>query len=126
LEFHARAGFSASSDESTAATFETASQEKSLALRERMANAQGMAHCSPRAIPGDLRARLEGAGLLAPFRTLDRMDLAFQKKPQGCLWQLLERDADYAEALGSLDQPEGVWITVPCSAILSPHWTSCR
>ena len=72
-----------------------------------MGNAQGMAHCSPRAIPADLRARLEGAGLLAPFRTLDRMDLAFQKKPQGCLWQLLERDADYAEALGALDQPEG-------------------
>jgi hypothetical protein len=49
-------------------------------------------------------ARLD---LLALFRALDRTDLAPQEIPQGCLRQLLEKDADYAEGLGALDQPEG-------------------
>lgn len=75
-----------------------------------MRDAQGMAHRSARAIPGDLRARLEVArlDLLALFRALDRMDLAPHEIPQGRLRQLLERDADYAEALLALDQPEEV------------------
>ncbi|HMC58933.1 MAG TPA: hypothetical protein VKJ01_07065, partial [Candidatus Solibacter sp.] len=41
------------------------------------------------------------------FRALDRMDLSAQEIPQRLLRQLFETDADYAEALGSLDQVEG-------------------
>ena len=69
----------------------------------------GMAHPSPLEIPGELRARLEAArlDLLALFRALDRMDLSPDEIPQGLLRQLLERDADYAEALWALDQVEG-------------------
>jgi hypothetical protein len=68
-----------------------------------------MAHRSPREIPGDLRARLEVArlDLLALFRALDRMDLSPKEIPQGLLRQLFEKDADYAETLWALDQPEG-------------------
>jgi hypothetical protein len=64
-----------------------ASQRKALALRERMRDAQGTAHRSARAIPGDLRARLEVArlDLLARFRALDRMDLTPQEIPPGRL-----------------------------------------
>jgi hypothetical protein len=67
-----------------------------------------MAHRSPLEIPGDLRARLEAArlDLLALFRALDRMDLSPGEIPQGRLRQLFEKDADYAEALWALDQPE--------------------
>lgn len=74
-----------------------------------MRDARGMAHRSPLEIPGDLRARLEVArpDLLALFRALDRMDLSPKEIPQGLLQQLLEKDADYAEALWALDQPEG-------------------
>ena len=99
-----------------------------LALRRAMRDARGMAHRSPLTIPGDLRARLEVArlDLLALFRALDRMDLSPEEIPQRLLRQLFEMDADYAEALWALDQPEEVWIAAPCSAILSPHWTSCR
>jgi hypothetical protein len=73
-----------------------------------MRDARGMAHRSPREIPGDLRARLEVArlDLLALFRALDRMDLSPKEIPQGLLRQLFEKDADYAEALWALDQPE--------------------
>lgn len=68
-----------------------------------------MAHPSSLEIPGDLRARLEVArlDLLALFRALDRMDLSAQEIPQRLLRQLLETDADYAEALWALDQAEG-------------------
>ena len=68
-----------------------------------------MAHPSPLEIPGDLRARLEVArlDLLALFRALDRMDLSAQEIPQRLLRQLFELDADLAEALWALDQPEG-------------------
>ena len=74
-----------------------------------MRDARGMAHRSPLEIPGDLRARLEVArlDLLALFRALDRMDLSPDEIPQGLLRQLLERDADFAEALWALDQLEG-------------------
>jgi hypothetical protein len=68
-----------------------------------------MAHRSPLEIPGDLRARLEAArlALLALFRALDRMNLSPVEIPQGLLRQLFETDADYAEALWALDQPDG-------------------
>ena len=73
-----------------------------------MRDARGMAHRSPLEIP-DLRARLEVArlDLLALFRALDRMDLSPDEIPQALLRQLLERDADFAEALWALDQLEG-------------------
>ena len=76
-----------------------------------MRDAQGMAHRTPLEILGDLRARLEVArlDLLALFRALDRMDLSPQEIPQRLLRQLMERDADYAEALWALDQMEGSW-----------------
>ena len=68
-----------------------------------------MTHRPPLEIPGDLRARLEVArlDLLALFRALDRMDLSPAEIPQRRLRQLLELDADLAEALWALDQPEG-------------------
>lgn len=68
-----------------------------------------MAHRSSLEIPGDLRARLEVArlDLLALFRALDRMGFSAQEIPQRLLRQLLQRDADYAEALWALDQVEG-------------------
>lgn len=74
-----------------------------------MRDARGMAHCSHLEIPTDLRVRLEAArlDLLALFRALDRMNLSAQEIPQRLLRQLLERDADYAEALWALDQVEG-------------------
>jgi hypothetical protein len=74
-----------------------------------MRDARGMAHRSPLPMPGDLRARLEVArlDLLALFRALDRMGLSPEEIPQGLLRQLFEKDADYAEALWALDQPEG-------------------
>ena len=74
-----------------------------------MRDALDMAHRSSLEIPGDLRARLEVArlDLLALFRALDRMDLSPDEIPQGLLRQLLERDADFAEALWALDQLEG-------------------
>lgn len=60
-------------------------------------------------IPPDLRARLEAArlDLLALFRALDQMDLTPLEIPQRLLQQLFELDADYAEALWALDQPQG-------------------
>jgi hypothetical protein len=74
-----------------------------------MRDARSMAHRSPLAIPGDLRARLEVArlDLLALFRALDRLDLSPDEIPQWLLRQLFELDGDYAEALWALDQPEG-------------------
>jgi hypothetical protein len=74
-----------------------------------MSHARGVAHGSPLEIPGDLRARLEAArlDLLALFRALDRLDLAAAEIPQRLLRQLFEKDADYAQALGALDQREG-------------------
>jgi hypothetical protein len=73
-----------------------------------MRDALGMAHRSSLEIPEDLRARLEVArlDLLALFRALDCMHLSAQEIPQRLLRQLLERDADYAEALWALDQVE--------------------
>ena len=61
------------------------------------------------AVPADLRARLEAAGLdlLALFRALDRMDLTPLEIPQRLIRQLFELDADYVEALWALDQPPG-------------------
>ena len=74
-----------------------------------MRDARGMAHHSALEIPGDLPARLEVArlDLLALFRALDRMDLSPAEIPQRLLRQLFELDADFAEALWALDQPEG-------------------
>jgi len=74
-----------------------------------MRDARGMAHHSPLEIPGDLRARLEVArlDLLALFRALDRVHLSPDEIPQRLLRQLFELDADFAEALWALDQPEG-------------------
>ena len=68
-----------------------------------------MTHRPPLEIPGDLRPRLEIArlDLLALFRALDRMDLFPAEIPQRLLRQLFELDADLAEALWALDQPEG-------------------
>jgi hypothetical protein len=74
-----------------------------------MRHAQDMAHRASLEIPDDLRARLEVArlDLLALFRALDRMDLSVREIPQRLLRQLLETDADYAEALWVLDQVGG-------------------
>lgn len=71
-----------------------------------MRDPRDMAHRLSLEIPGDLRVRLEVSrlDLLALFRALDRMDLSAQEIPQRLLRQLLERDADYAEALWALDQ----------------------
>src|SRR3989442_15179837 len=68
-----------------------------------------MAHRSPLEIPDDLRGRLEVArlDLLALFRALDGMNLSPDEIPQRLLRQLLERDADLAEALWALDQSAG-------------------
>jgi len=74
-----------------------------------MRDARGMAHPSRLEIPGDLRARLEVArlDLLALFGVLDRVNLSPDEIPQRLLRQLFELDADFAEALWALDQPEG-------------------
>jgi hypothetical protein len=74
-----------------------------------MRDPRDMDHRSSLQIPEDLRVRLEVArlDLLALFRALDRLDLSAQEIPQRLLRQLLETDADYAEALGALDQVEG-------------------
>jgi len=68
-----------------------------------------MARRAPAQIPADLRPRLEAArlDLLALFRALDRMDLTPAEIPQRLIRQLFELDADYVEALWSLDQPLG-------------------
>src|SRR6266446_6179816 len=77
--------------------------------RRMMRHPQVMDRKAPVAIPVDLRARLEAArlDLLALFRALDRMDLSPAEIPQRLLRQLFELDADLAEALWALDQPEG-------------------
>src|SRR5450631_1600829 len=68
-----------------------------------------MARPSPAALPADLRPRLEAARLDLPalFRALDRMDLTPAEIPQRLIRQLFELDADYVEALWTLDQPPG-------------------
>ena len=73
-----------------------------------MGDARSMAR-SPLEIPADLRTRLETTRLhlLTLFRALDRMELSAGVIPQPILRQLFERDADCAEALWALDQPEG-------------------
>jgi hypothetical protein len=73
-----------------------------------MRHAQGMALWR-REVPIDLRPRLEAArlDLLALFRALDGMELSAHEIPQQLLRQLFELDADLAEALWALDQPEG-------------------
>src|SRR5258708_30820946 len=72
-----------------------------------MRHAEPMVRRSALAIPVDLRARLETArlDLLALFRALDRMDLSATEIPQRLLRQLIELDADFAEALWGPDQP---------------------
>ena len=72
-----------------------------------MHHARAMARRPPAQMPAKLRARLEAArlDLLALFRALDRMDLSAAEIPQRLMQQLLELDADYAEALWALDQP---------------------
>jgi hypothetical protein len=67
-----------------------------------------MTRRSPQVIPPNLRARLEASrlDLLALFRALDQMDLTPLEIPQRLLQQLFELDADYAEALWALDQPQ--------------------
>ena len=74
-----------------------------------MRHARAMARRSTVEVPADLRARLEAArlNLLALFRALDRMDLAPSEIPQRLIRQLFELDADFAEALWALDQPQG-------------------
>jgi len=74
-----------------------------------MRHARAMKRRSQAEVPADLRARLEAArlDLLALFRALDRMDLTPAEIPQRLIRQLLELDADYAEALWALDQPTG-------------------
>ena len=59
-------------------------------------------------IPKDLRKRLENARLeaLTLFRALDRVNLTASEIPQGLLRELFELDADFAEALWALDQPQ--------------------
>lgn len=76
-----------------------------------MFHAEPMFRRSPLVIPPDLRARLEASrlDLLALFRALDQMDLTPLEIPQRLLQQLFELDADYAEALWALDQPEGTF-----------------
>ncbi len=66
-----------------------------------------MAHRSRFRLPRDLRARLETARLelLALFRALDQLDLSAQEIPQELLRELFKLDADFAEALWTLDQP---------------------
>jgi hypothetical protein len=44
---------------------------------------------------------------LALFRGLDRVDVSAQEMPQKELRQLFELDADCAEALWALDNPQG-------------------
>jgi len=74
-----------------------------------MRHARAMTRRSARAVPADLRSRLEAArlDLLALFRALDRMDLTPSEIPQRLIRQLFELDADYVEALWALDQPLG-------------------
>ena len=76
-----------------------------------MFHAEPMIRRSPLVIPPDLRARLEAArlDLLALFRALDQMDLTPLEIPQRLLQQLFELDADYAEALWALAQPQGTF-----------------
>ena len=58
-------------------------------------------------VPNNLRKRLETARIesLAFFRALDRVNLTAEEIPQTLLRELLELDADFAEALWALDQP---------------------
>jgi hypothetical protein len=74
-----------------------------------MSDAPRMAGRPEQATSAGLRARLEAArlDLLALFRALDRMNLRASEIPQRLLRQLLELDADLAEALWALDQPAG-------------------
>src|SRR6266540_1235069 len=78
-------------------------------------SARGDARCSghgPSLTPGNPRrppcasgsCRLE---LPALFRALERVNLSPNEIPQRLLRQLFELDADLAEALWALDQPEG-------------------
>src|SRR5438128_3669797 len=92
-----------------------------------MRDARGMAHRSPLEIPGDLRARLEVArlDLLALFRALDRMDLSPDEIPQGLCGNCWKGMPIMQKLFGRWTSLREVWIAVPCSAILSPHWTSC-
>src|SRR6266851_2243035 len=84
-------------------------KEKLLLCAGRCAMLEAWPIISALEIPGDLPARLEVArlDLLALFRALDRMDLSPVEIPQRLLRQLFELDADFAEALWALDQPEG-------------------
>src|SRR2546428_14195745 len=87
-----------------------------------------MAHRSLLEIPDGLRARLEVArlDLLALFRALDGMNLSPEEIPQRLLRQLLEWDADLAEALWALDQPAGSLDRRAMLRIYSPSWTVYR
>jgi hypothetical protein len=62
-----------------------------------------------RALPPDLRARLERTRLdtLALLRALDAAHLAPRDLPQRPLHDVFALDADCAEALWALDQPAG-------------------
>ena len=66
------------------------------------------------AAPADLRARLERARLdtLALLRALDHGRLAPHDLPHAALADLAALDADCAEALWALDQPDGA-LNVP-------------
>ena len=61
-------------------------------------------------VPVSLRNCLEKARLenLALFRGLDRVNVSAQEMPQKELKQLMELDADCAEALWALDNPRGL------------------
>lgn len=60
-------------------------------------------------VPANLQGQLETArlDLLALFRALDQLDLSPKEIPQKKLRDLLELDADFAEALCVLDYPLG-------------------
>lgn len=67
-----------------------------------------MPHRPSSLIPADLRPRLEAARLdtLALLRAIDQALLRPRDLPQAELRQLSELDADCAEALWALDQPQ--------------------
>jgi len=69
-----------------------------------------MQNRNPEGVLVELRNNLEKARQeqLALFRGLDRVDVLAQEMPQKELKELMELDADCAEALWALDNPHGL------------------
>ena len=69
-----------------------------------------MQNRNPERVLVELRNNLEKARQeqLALFRGLDRVDVLAQEMPQKELKELMELDADCAEALWALDNPHGL------------------